>query len=368
MSSEEDQSQKTETPTQKKLDDAHKKGEVPKSMEVNHWFMIVGGTMVIMVFSGGMLDGMRVTLSYFLQSAHTVPVNSRGLIDVMELALTELLAVLWLPLTLLAGFAIAANLVQHKPVFTAERMKPKFSKISVFKGAKRLFSMRALVDFAKGIGKLAIVATVAAWLVFPERDRLDQVMTLDFIEVLHLMQALALRILMGVVVIMAFIAGADLMYQRFQHTKRQRMSKKDIRDELKQSEGDPLVRARIRQIRSDRARRRMMAAVPTADVVITNPTHYSVALKYDDDDMNAPVVVAKGVDAVAHRIREVAKENDIPLVENPPVARALYATVDLDQEIDAEHYQAVAEIIGFVLNLKRQRRPGNRSQAAGDGR
>jgi len=166
---------------------------------------------------------------------------------------------------------------------------------------------------------------------------------------------LALRILMGVVVIMAFIAGLDFMFQRFQHLKNQRMSKKDIRDELKQSEGDPLVRARIRQIRTDRARRRMMAAVPTADVVITNPTHYSVALKYDEITMNAPVVVAKGVDAVAQRIREVAEENQIPLVENPPVARALYASADLDDEIDAEHYQAVAEIIGYVLSLKRPR-------------
>ncbi|NQU70435.1 MAG: flagellar biosynthesis protein FlhB, partial [Rhodospirillales bacterium] len=236
--------------------------------------------------------------------------------------------------------AVAANLVQHKPLFTAERMKPKLSKISVFKGAKRLFSIRALVDFAKGILKLVIVASVVVWLVFPEWERLDLVMTLEFIDVLHLMQALALRILMGVVVIMAFIAGLDFMFQRAQHLKRQRMSKQDIKDEMKQSEGDPMVRARIRQIRSERARRRMMASVPTADVVVTNPTHYSVALKYNDDTMNAPVVVAKGIDAVAQRIRKVAEENDIPLVENPPVARALYATVEIDDEIDPEHYQA----------------------------
>lgn len=365
MSSEEDQSQKTESPSQKKLDDSLKKGDVAKSQEVNHWFIIVGGTLVIMVFSGSMLDNLRQTLSYFLRSAHDVPVDPNGIIDVMRLAGGEILTALWLPLGLLFVVAVAANLVQHKPVFTAERMKPKLSKISVLKGAKRLFSIRALVDFAKGILKLIIVAAVVVWLVFPERDRLDHVMTMEFIDVLHLMQALALRILMGVVVIMAFIAGLDFMFQQAQHLKRQRMSKQDIKDEMKQSEGDPLVRARIRQIRSERARRRMMAAVPGADVVITNPTHYSVALKYNDDTMNAPVVVAKGIDAVAHRIRQVAEENDIPLVENPPIARALYATVEIDDEINPEHYQAVAEIVGYVLRLKR-RIPGAARSFAGE--
>jgi flagellar biosynthetic protein FlhB len=352
MSQEEDRSQKTEQPTQKKLEDAHKKGDVAKSQEVNHWFMLVGGTIVIMVFSGGMLDSLRGTLEFFLRSAHAVPMDSGGLLSVLQIAALEILGALWMPLTVLFLVAIAANLVQHKPLFTAERMKPKMSKISVIQGAKRLFSIRALVDFTKGILKLILVASVVVWLVFPERDRLDQVMTLEFIEVLHLISALALRVLMGTVVIMAFIAGADFMFQKFQHLKRQRMSKQDIKDELKQSEGDPLVRARIRQIRTERARLRMMAAVPSADVVITNPTHYSVALKYDDATMNAPVVVAKGIDEVARRIREVAEENDIPLVENPPIAQALYATVNIDDEIDPEHYQAVAEIIGYVLRLK----------------
>ena len=362
MSSEEDQSQKTESPTQKKLDDAHKKGNVPKSMEVNHLFMMIGAALVVMVFAGGMMDGLRRSLTYFLEFAHSTPVDPRGLIAVMNLAASEILSALWLPLTLLAGFAIAANMVQHKPVFTTERMKPKLSKLSLLKGAKRMFSVRALVDFVKGIAKLIIVATVAVWLVFPERDRLDQVMSLGFLEVLQLMQALTLRIFMGVVAIMALIAGLDFMFQRFQHLKQQRMSKKDIRDEVKQSEGDPLVRARIRQIRNERARRRMMAAVPSADVVITNPTHYSVALKYDEMTMVAPVVVAKGVDAVALRIRVVALENNIPLVENPPVARILYATSELDEQIDAEHYQAVAEIIGYILGLKQK--GGARKQAS----
>jgi len=363
MSLEEDQSQKTETPTQKKLDDSHKKGQVAKSQEVNNWFMIIGGALVIMVFSGSMLDSLRQTLAYFLRSAHAVPMDPSGLVNVLKLAGGEILGALWLPLTLLFLIAIAANLVQHKPLFTTERMKPKLNKISVIQGAKRLFSVRALVDFAKGLLKLVIVATVAIWLVFPERERLDQLLTLEFIDVLHLISALALRVLMGTVVIMAFIAGADFMFQRFQHLKRQRMSKQDIKDELKQSEGDPLVRARIRQIRTDRARRRMMAAVPSADVVITNPTHYSVALKYDDDTMNAPVVVAKGTDVVALRIREVAEANDIPLVENPPIAQALYATVDIDDEIDPEHYQAVAEIIGYVLRLKGKAPRANRAAA-----
>ena len=160
---------------------------------------------------------------------------------------------------------------------------------------------------------------------------------------------------------MALIAAIDFLYQKQQHIKKLRMSKQELKEEFKQSEGDPMIKARLRQIRMERARRRMMAAVPEADVVITNPTHYAVALKYESNEMEAPMLTAKGVDSVAMRIREVAKEHDVPIVENPPLSRALYEGVDLDQQVPPEHYKAVAEIIGYIMRLK-DKMPGRRGR------
>jgi flagellar biosynthetic protein FlhB len=163
--------------------------------------------------------------------------------------------------------------------------------------------------------------------------------------------------LVGVCAIITVIAGIDFMYQKFEFQKSMRMSKQEIKDEMKQSEGDPMIKARLRQLRTERARKRMMAAVPDADVVITNPTHYAVALKYDIDEMPAPRLVAKGVDSIAQRMRKVAEENDVAIVENPPLARALHAGVQIDQDIPETHYKAVAEVIGYVWRLKGKSRP-----------
>ena len=349
-----DDAQKTEDPTQKKLDDAHKKGDVTKSQEVNHWFMIAGATLTIFMFSAGTMGDLRTTLAVFIHSPHQLPTDPQGFLLITQQVLKEILSALALPLLALFSFALAANMVQHKPVFTVDRMIPRLNKLSLLKGLKRLFSVRALADFLKGIAKLAIVTTVVIWLILPEANKLQNLVKIEFGEMLLVLRDLILLMLIGVVIIMAFIAAADMMFQRQQATKRLRMSKQDIKDELKQSEGDPLVRARIRQIRQERARQRMMAAVPEADVVVTNPTHFAVALKYDFETMDAPVLVAKGVDFMARKIREIATENDVPLVENPPLAQVLYATVDIDQAIPVEHYKAVAEVIGYVMRLKRK--------------
>jgi len=242
--------------------------------------------------------------------------------------------------------------VQNKPVITFEKMQPKLEKVSPLKGLKRMFSIQTVVEFAKNLLKLLIVAAVVIFLVWPERARLEQITTYEMAGVVRLLGALISRMLIGVVSILAVIAGADVLFQRFQHHKKQRMTKQEVKDEHKQTEGDPAVKARLRQIRMDRARKRMMAAVPDADVVITNPTHFAVALKYKAEVMEAPKVVAKGLDKMAQRIRELADENDVPIVENPPLARALYATVDVDDQIPPEHYKAVAEIIGYILRLR----------------
>jgi flagellar biosynthetic protein FlhB len=198
---------------------------------------------------------------------------------------------------------------------------------------------------------------VAAALFWPVFGEAELYISLDAVALMDLLRDLSGRMLVGVLAVVSVIAALDYLYQRFEFTKSMRMSRQELKDELKQTEGDPHVKARLRQIRMERARRRMMAAVPDADVVITNPTHFAVALVYDMETMAAPRLVAKGTDRIALRIREVAEEHDVPVVENPPLARALHAGVELDAEVSPEHYKAVAEVIGYVMRLRGERPP-----------
>jgi flagellar biosynthetic protein FlhB len=248
--------------------------------------------------------------------------------------------------------ALAGSLVQTGLVLATARIGFDAERLSIIKGFSRLFSLRALTDFIKNLSKVTAASAALLWLFAPELKRLPLLSTAGAGALMAELYSMILRLALAVLVVLAFIAVIDYGYQRFSFLRGQRMSKQEVKEEHKQAEGDPIVRSRLRQIRMERARRRMMAAVPTASVVITNPTHYAVALKYAEGDKGAPKVVAKGADLVAERIREVARENDVPLVANPPLARALYASVELDHEIPPEHYRAVAEIISYVFRLK----------------
>jgi flagellar biosynthetic protein FlhB len=225
------------------------------------------------------------------------------------------------------------------------------SKISPLAGLKRLFSAQALVNFAKGLIKLAVIGMVMAAILFPQRHRLEGLVQTDILSSLLQTKSLALDVLGAVIAILAFVAAADYLFQYRQWYEKQKMSMREMKEEFKQTEGDPLIKGKIRQLRQSRMRKRIIAAVPKATVIITNPTHYAIALQYDRG-MNAPLCVAKGVDALALKIREVAEEHAIPVVENPPLARALHAVVEIDQEIPAEHYKAVAEVIGYIMKLR----------------
>jgi flagellar biosynthetic protein FlhB len=348
-----DDSQKTEDPTQRRLEQAREKGQVAKSQEVTHWFMILAAAMLIGVFGKTFAGGMTDSLYKFIARPHSIRVDGSGALrELMFETFGQLGLAFLMPVSVILLAAFIAGIIQNGFVFSTETITPKLSKLSLAKGLKRLFSTRSVVEFVKGILKITIVASVIVLLLWPEREIVFIVTSMDPIQFLGALQTLAVRVLVGVLAIMTVIAGIDFLYQKQQHMKELRMSKQDLKDEFKQSEGDPMIKARLRQIRTERARRRMMSAVPDADVVVTNPTHYAVALKYDHEAMDAPVLVAKGADQVALRIREVAKEHDIPVVENPPIARALYDNVELDQAIPAEHYKAVAEIIGYVMRLK----------------
>jgi flagellar biosynthetic protein FlhB len=261
-----------------------------------------------------------------------------------------------LPFLLLALAALGGNLIQHRFVWTFDAITPKLSKISPAAGFKRLFSKQALANFIKGLIKLVIVGVVLTVIMLPERERLEGLLRTDPAMIMPFVQSMSLKIMGAVVAILALIAAADYFFQYRQWFERQKMSFQELKEEFKQSEGDPAIRGKIRQLRQDRMRKRMMAAVPKASVIITNPTHYAIALQYERG-MDAPICLAKGVDAVALKIREVATEHLIPIVENPPLARALHATVEIDEAIPPEHYKAVAEVIGYVMRLRRAFKP-----------
>ena len=346
-----EQDSKTEDPSQKKLEEAHKKGDVAKSQEVVTWFMLMGSAAIFAMMAPTTGAVLADSLKVLIMEADRFELGGNGFQSFFnDLALT-MVGIVLIPLVVLSVCAILANLLQHKPLLSVEPITPKLSKISPLAGFKRLFSTDSLVNFLKGLLKILIVGTVVVVVVWPERDRLDTLMTADPVLILTEFQEIGIKILLAVLVIVTAIAGADYFYVRHKWWKRQMMTLQETRDEYKQMEGDPHVKGRIRQLRQERARKRMMAAVPDATVVITNPTHFAVALKYDRS-MKAPKCVAKGADAVALRIREVAKEHDVPIVENPPLARALFASVDIDESIPGEHFQAVAEVIGFVMRLK----------------
>jgi flagellar biosynthetic protein FlhB len=237
-------------------------------------------------------------------------------------------------------------------VWSFEALLPKLSKISPAAGLKRMFSKQALATLAKGLIKIVLVGCVLTALMWPERGRLEGLTHSDASLIIPLCQSLALKLLGSVVAMLAIVAAADYLFQYQQWYERQKMSLREMKEEFRQTEGDPAIKGRMKQVRQIRMRRRMIAAVPKAAVVITNPTHFAIALEYNRG-MDAPVCVAKGVDAVALKIREVAGEHSIPIVENPPLARALHATVQLDQKIPPEHYKAVAEVIGYVMRLRR---------------
>jgi flagellar biosynthetic protein FlhB len=307
---------------------------------------------VLMAFSGSMSSGLTTTMRGLIANAHNINMDGPALPRLFGKIGVELIAAVAIPFLLLMLAAVGGNLIQHKLIWSLEVLAPKLSKISPAAGFKRLFSAQALANFAKGIVKLVLIGAVLTALMWPERGRIMALELADPVAVLPLAQSLALKLLGAVVAIMAVVAIADYLFQYRQWYERQKMSLRELKEEFRQSEGDPVIRGKMRQVRQTRQRRRMIAAVPKAAVVITNPTHYSIALQYERG-MEAPVCLAKGVDAVALKIREVAAEHSIPIVENPPLARALHATVEVDQAIPIEHYKAVAEVIGYVMRLRR---------------
>jgi flagellar biosynthetic protein FlhB len=351
-----DDSDKTEDPTSKRLDDARKQGQVANSREVNNLFMVLALTLSVAMFSGTVAGDIKALVLPFIEAPDRIPTDLGHLTTIGWHFFGILMMAGIVPLILAVFAAFGAGYLQFGLLWSAESIMPSLDKISPLSGFKRIFSMRSLNEFLKGLAKIGIVGSIATAILLPAVRDVHRLIGMEPGQMLAETKSLISHLLFGVLCVIMAITIFDVFYQRFQHMRGLRMSRQELKEEFKDTEGDPLVKGKLRQLRMERARRRMMAEVPKADVVITNPTHYAVALKYDQSSMGAPRVIAKGSDKVALRIRELAKESDVPVIENPPLARGLHAAVEIDQEIPPEFYKAVAEVISYIMKLKRGRR------------
>lgn len=351
MADDQDKSQQTEEPTQRRLDQAHDRGDVVKSTEVSTFVVLTAGALAISIFGRSTAQGFASHFRIFLEQPDQFTMDQAGIMALLRNVGGSLVLLLGPIFGLLVAMALGGHVVQHRPVFSTESLKPKFSKISPLAGLKRMFGIDGISNLVKGMLKISIVGGVTWLVLWPERGKLAGTVGLAPVAIMAVMVQMLMKVLVAALAVLAVMAALDYLLQRFRFVQRNRMSKHEIKEEFRQTEGDPTVKARLKQIRNERGRKRMMALVPGATVVITNPTHFAVALKYESGKMAAPICVAKGVDALALRIRKVAEDNDVPIVENPPLARALYAAVELDEAVPAEHYKAVAQVIGYVMRI-----------------
>lgn len=344
--------EKTEKPTPKKLGEARKKGQVAKSPEVSSAFILLG-SLGVLLFAGPWMFG---ALNEFMQgifanlgTLHIEGGSARAfLLEVFE----QVLIILMPLMVVLMIVGLGANLMQVGFLFTLEPFTPKLSKFNPIKGAKKFVSLRALVDLLKSVLKILFIGGVAYLVLMGEIDIIPSLIEMSVGQILSFICIASLKIFFYASLAMLVLAVIDFIYQKWQHTKDLMMSKQEVKDEMKQSEGDPQVKSKIRQAQREMAMRRMMQAVPEADVIITNPTSLAIALKYDAKEMVAPQIVAKGAGFVAERIKEIAKENDVPIVEDKPLAQVLYKAGEIGDSIPDSLYRAIAEILAYVYRLR----------------
>ncbi|MDD3029104.1 MAG: flagellar biosynthesis protein FlhB [Alphaproteobacteria bacterium] len=352
---EQDQDQKTEEATPKRLEEAREHGQVPISREVAMWVSLVGVLLVMAMVLPGMIRDFADFLRHFIESSHEFSINDKNAQALFAQVMGHAAKISGLTFLVLITFIILGFMVQTGFFFSWDLLIPNFGRIMPSRGLKRLFSVTSLVELGKGLAKLAVLGYLAFIVIAPIAEESINYAGLPIQLVLAFVQKNIVHLMEVILMVFFVIAVADLAYSRFHYFKGLRMTKTEVKEEYKQQEGDPMIKARLRQLRVEKARKRMMAQVPKADVVITNPSHYAVALRYDSVKMAAPVVVAKGINLIALRIREIAEESHVPLVSNPPLARALYNNVEISQQIPTQLYRAVAEVISYVYKLKKRR-------------
>jgi flagellar biosynthetic protein FlhB len=349
---EKDKSQQTEDATQHRLEEAFKKGQVPFSKELIHWGVLIMSAFSIFLVLPIIMKNLFGDLKMFITNSHDFDTSLSGVGRIGLFVSNSFMINITLVSIMTILGAVIMTFAQTRFSMSEQAFKLKWSQLSIKKGWARIFSKRALVEFLKSFVKVLVLGWILyEFLKDPMEDTLKNMFMPHFFNDLKSM----LKIVYTVLILgLTLLGGSDYYYQRYEHLQSLKMSKQEIKEEYKEMEGSPEIKNRLRQLRMEVAKRRMMTKVPTATAVLMNPTHYAVAILYEPETMSAPLVVAKGQDAVALKIRDVAKENKVPVIRNPELARALYKDVEIDQEIPAEHYRAVAEIIRIVMNAKSQ--------------
>ncbi len=355
MADEQDKSQQTEEASDKRLEDARKKGQVPSSKEPSTAISFLVLSLIVITGMGSwLIDVIMQMMTYYLSGKSSLEATGKGMQTLLISASADMSMII-LPIAIpIVLLGMLATFMVSGPVFTFETLQPKLEKISPLKGFKRLFSTKSLAEFVKSILKLCIISIVCSTIVSGLLPEILHAALQNPSQIATLAVSGSVKIISLVAIIFGFMALADVLYQRWEHMKSMRMSKKEQRDEHKESEGDPQLKSKIRQIQMQQAQNRMMADVPDADVVITNPTRLAVALAYTPGSTGAPRVLAKGRGHIAAKIREVARENSIPLRENKPLARSLFKYVEVGDEIPEDLFEAIAVILAEIFRLKQR--------------
>ena len=353
MAEEANVDQKTEEPTAKRIQDAEGKGNFAHSRELTSAFVLLSAILAFAIAGAYSTRHLMATWHNLFSQIHTVEPNIEDmqllLVWVMDNSFTVLSPILF---SIMLG-GVVANLVQTGGIrFSSHPLLPRFHKMNPLNGFKRMFSRTALMELFKSVFKVALISLISYFTIKGRFDEIPPMMGLSVGQILVFIGEVSLEIMIKVLVAMIFLGFIDYIFQRFTYLKNLRMTKQEVKDERKDTEGNPQIKQRIRSAQLEMMKRRMMSAFPDADVVITNPTHISVAIQYDQQNSDAPVVVAKGKGVVAENIRELAKQHDIPIVEDKPLARLLHKTVEIGQGIPANLYKAVAEILAYVYRLK----------------
>jgi flagellar biosynthetic protein FlhB len=353
MSEEADKESKTEEATEKKLHDSTEKGRVPHSREVAVFATVAGALLYGAFFAAADFGAFGSKLSRLFDLSGGITLETSRDATILLAALGRELALFLLPPVVIFMFGgVAASVFQNAPRLVADRIEPKLSRISPMAGWSRLFGTSGLVEFAKSVVKVTAVATIAGLLLKIDRTRILNTMFSDPSTLPELILSLAIRLLTIICASTVVLMVGDLAWSRINWRRELRMTRQEVKDEHKQMEGDPMVKSRLRSLARDRARRRMMDAVPRATLVLANPTHYAIALRYVREEGGAPVVLAKGQDLLALRIREIAEANDIPVIENKPLVRSMYDLVEVDRMIPPDFYHAIAELFCFLYYKK----------------
>ncbi|ORE95807.1 flagellar biosynthesis protein FlhB [Stappia sp. 22II-S9-Z10] len=349
MADQPDSSEKTEEATPKKIEDSLKKGQTPFSKEAPAFASLLGILTVLGVLAPEQTRDLSAALSRLMDNAATFDLAEGADVTALLLHVYKTAAIFVIPIVLLlAGFGLAAGFAQSSPRLVGERIRPKLERISPKAGMKRIFGSQGVVEFLRSLFKFAVIGTIAVLLLRNEVPTTIRAVFVDPTLLPNQILTIAIRLVSTICAATIILVAADLTWTRLKWRKDLRMTRREVKDEIKQSEGDPILKARMRSMQKDRSRRRMLTSVPQATVVIANPTHYAVALAYHRSVGGAPKVVAKGVDAVALKIRSLAEGADVPVVENPPLARALYYAVEVDRFIPEDFYRAVAQVLYFI--------------------